>query len=182
MQTRPLRMLMARGPAEGPGSLPDLCGHCVEGARTRVTLTSALDSAGRRVWQVGGEVAEKGATLSHDDLLKFGRRETLEALPALDTRNLEWTTYRADRAEAATGAGLRPDDATVRAEGAVLTAWPTKLALAPRLATLIAGSLPPPIGSASADIEELRAWPRPSVAAPPWECAETVWTADADLA
>jgi len=183
MQVRPLRMLLVRGPSSGPGALAELNGHCVDGARTKVTITAALDTPDRRVWQVGGDLAERGATLSHAELLALGRRELLEALPALDTRHLEWTTYRADRAEAATGAGARPDDATVIAEGNILTAWPTKLALAPRLAQRVLDHLPAPAADSqpATGLRPLADWDSPPVARPPWETADG-WTADAELA
>jgi len=58
MQLRPLHMVMVRG------SLPELFGHCVDGNKTRVTITSAVDTLGRTVWHVGGEIAEKGVQMS----------------------------------------------------------------------------------------------------------------------
>ncbi len=42
-QRRPLHMLMVRG------ALPELNGHCVDGARTRLTITTDSDTAGRTV-------------------------------------------------------------------------------------------------------------------------------------
>ena len=40
------------------GALPGLCGHAIEGAKTRVTITSDVDARGRTVWQLGGQVSE----------------------------------------------------------------------------------------------------------------------------
>lgn len=138
VQVRPLRMTMLRGPAD---ALPALFGHCVDGAKTRVTITSAIDAHGRRVWQVGGEVAERGVTMPPLELARVARREVLASIPGLDTSACAWSCYDAPRAELATPGGRRPDDATILAEGAVLTAFPTKLALAPRLAQLVAESI-----------------------------------------
>lgn len=138
VQVRPLRMAMLRGPA---AELPALFGHCVDGAKTRVTITSATDAHGRRVWQVGGEVAERGVTMPPLELARAARREVLASIPGLDTAACEWSCYDAPRAELATPGGRRPDDATILAEGPVLTAFPTKLALAPRLAQLVAESI-----------------------------------------
>ncbi|MCA9245394.1 MAG: hypothetical protein KDA32_15675, partial [Phycisphaerales bacterium] len=70
--------------------------------------------------------------------------------------------------------GLRPDDAQVvgPSGGNVLTVWPTKLALVPRLAELILAQLPEAdparriCGPIGAD------FPRPMVALAPWDAAE----------
>lgn len=180
MQIRPLHMVLARGPAEGPNSIPVLNGHCVDGSRTRVTITTAIDSAGKRVWQIGGEVAERGVSYTPRELIAYARGETVASIPGLVTRDFEWSTYRADRAEAAAG-GRRPDDATVRVEGDVISAWPTKLALAPRLAELIADVVcrnpEPAPGSAAEVAAQLQHWPAPAVARAPWETA-TQWIPD----
>ena len=50
MQVRPLRMVMLRAPA---ARLPELNAHCVDGNRTRVTITSVIDAGARRIWQIG---------------------------------------------------------------------------------------------------------------------------------
>jgi hypothetical protein len=181
MQLRPLHMVLARGPASGPGAMPILNGHCVDGSRTRVTITTTSDSAGRRVWQIGGEVAERGVSYSPRELIAHARGETLASIPGLSTAEFEWTTYRADRAEAASG-GRRPEDASARVEGDVITAWPTKLALAPHLADLIADVVcrnpEPAPGCADEVTAQLEGWPAPVVARAPWETSGQ-WVADA---
>ena len=57
MQSRPLHMVLVRG------NLPELNGHCLDGAKTRVTITSDTDDEGRMVWQIGGQIAEEGVNL-----------------------------------------------------------------------------------------------------------------------
>jgi glycerol-3-phosphate dehydrogenase len=167
MQRRPLHMVMVRG------DLPELWGHCVDGARTRVTITSADDSQGRRVWQIGGQVAEDGVAMTESDLIARARSELAAVLPDVSFTGAEWATYRIDRAEGRTATGTRPDDPQVLCEGNVITAWPTKLALAPELARLIRTRLDPP--SSSADVSLVPSdWPRPDVALPPWE-AKNRW-------
>ncbi|MBW7904539.1 MAG: FAD-dependent oxidoreductase [Phycisphaerae bacterium] len=168
-QVRPLHMVMVRG------ALPELNGHCTDGARTRVTITTAQDGADRTVWQVGGQVAEDGVNMSPDELVAHARRELAAVLPGVPLTHAEWSTYRADRAEAAAG-GRRPSDVQIRREGDVLTVWPTKLALAPRLAERVLRELPPAVHAAGRSQVEaaLRDWPRPRVARPPWE-AERRW-------
>lgn len=167
MQRRPLHMVMVRG------DLPVLNGHCVDGARTRVTITSDRDSSGRTLWQVGGQLAEEGVSLDERMLIERARRELAAVLPGVDLSHAEWAAYRIDRAERAMPRGGRPDTATITCEGNVITAWPTKLALAPQLARMVEACLPEPTG-VGFDLDALQDWPRPQVALPPWETAH-VW-------
>lgn len=162
MQRRPLHMVMLRG------SLPELNGHCVDGAKTRVTITSDVDASGRAVWQVGGQLAEDGVDRSENDLLAHARSELSNVLPGVDLKNVEGATYRVDRAEASTAGGSRPETFQVLREGNVVTAWPTKLVLAPKLAVEIAESSTSS-DLAFADFNPPVDWPRPTVAVPPWE-------------
>jgi glycine/D-amino acid oxidase-like deaminating enzyme len=167
MQRRPLHMVMLRGP------LSVLNGHCAEGARTRITVTTVTDAADRIVWQVGGQLAEDGVVMDRDALIAHARREISACIPGVDLGCVEWATYRVDRAEPATETGARPARAFARREGNVITAWPTKLALVPQLAGDVMKLLEPP-GGREVDFAVLDSWPRPLVAAPPWE-TETTW-------
>ncbi len=161
-QERPLHMVMVRG------DLPELYGHCIDGAKTRVTITTHRDSQDRRVWQLGGEIAERGCSLSSEELVSEARREIGEILPGIDLRNTQWATYRATRAEGRTPGGKRPAEVSLLQESNLITAWPTKLVLAPRLAEAVKGQLPgaqcPPPDDCC-----FEGWPRPVVATPPWE-------------
>lgn len=168
MQRRPLHMVMVRG------RLPSLYGHCADGATTRVTITTHTDAGGRTVWQVGGQVAEVGARMERAALIEHARREIASVLPGVDLSDTEWAAYRINRAEAATGGGRRPGDATLLQEGNVITVWPTKLALVPRLAKRVCERLGPGAGGGLGG-EWLEAWPRPAVAQPPWE-QEQLWS------
>lgn len=163
MQRRPLHMVMARG------RLHPLFGHCVDGNRTRVTITSVIDSAGRTVWYVGGQLSEDGVHLSELGLIRHARRELGHVVRGVDLSDTEWATFRIDRAESRQQSGQRPEGPTCLREGNCLTAWPTKLALAPALAERIAGMLPPPRGSTDGAVAAVSDWPRPELARPPWE-------------
>ena len=195
MQRRPLHMVMLRG------DLPQFHGHCVDGAKTRVTITSDTDAAGRTVWQVGGQIAESGVAWDRSRLIAQAQSELLTVLPALDLRHVEWGTYRVDRAEGRTASGTRPDSIQILRDGNTITAWPTKLALAPMLAREIVETLDvreaQGVGSrfsrrqqslldesstsAAAkndsrprrvpDLLAWHNWPRPAIAMPPWEVA-----------
>lgn len=166
-QIRPLHMLLVRG------RLPMLFGHCVDGAKTRVTITSDADSAGNVVWQVGGQLAENGVNQSDIELIKTGHAELQAVLPGVDFSRSEWATYHANRAEAQTSTGTRPETAQILTDGNTITAWPTKLALVPRLVDDVVTTLPAPDVNRPADADGTRAvltsWPHPDVAAPPWE-------------
>ena len=72
MQRRPLHIAMVRG------KLPWLNGHCVDGAATRLTITSTHDCAERTVWQLGGRIAEDGVRLDRLELITEAIKE-LEA-------------------------------------------------------------------------------------------------------
>jgi hypothetical protein len=73
-----------------------------------------------------------------------------------------------------TEGGRRPETQSLRVDGNTLTAFPTKLALAPVLALEVAAAIaqlvPRDPGGVSTDIQTLE-WPRPEVARPPWESA-----------
>ena len=168
MQRRPLHMAMVRG-----DRLPPLSGHCVDGAKTRVTITSDYDSSGRVVWQIGGQLAEDGVKRDRDSLIRRAERELTEAIPGIDLTGCDWATYRVDRAEGDAG-GARPEDAQLYTVGNVHACWPTKLALAPALAARLAAAVGPAADSheAGEPFAPPSDWPRPAVAAPPWERCE----------
>lgn len=184
MQRRPVHMIMARG------DLPTLNGHCVDGAKTRVTITTARDSAGRTVWQIGGAVSETGVGMSESDLIRFAHEEVRASLGGRFPWNAQWATYLLNKAEAATRGGLRPDDAFVIREGDVITVWPTKLALAPRAAALVLEAINGTgpflsvvdgrkgVMGVGGDYHWTQGWPRPTAALPPWEVNASWKTAD----
>ncbi|MFI5382059.1 MAG: FAD-dependent oxidoreductase [Tepidisphaerales bacterium] len=164
MQRRPLHMVLLRG------RLPQLFGHCVGGPKPRLTITSAPLAGGRTAWQVGGLIAEDGVKMSPAQLKVQTVQELRACLPGLDLAGVQFSAYRIDRAEAANASGQRPDDIQILQDGNVLTAWPTKLALAPRLAERTLQLLPKPSGQPLPKLD----WPAPPVALPPWESA-TNW-------
>lgn len=174
MQERPLHMTMMRGIG-----LPLLQGHCVDGGATRITVTSTLDPADRTVWQIGGRVAEESVGVSPEATIARTIGEVREVLPTLDLSGTEWATYAATRAEPRVVGGQRPDQAFVRRSGNTVTAWPTKLALVPRLVELVLAEIGAPSTIVHDELPTGAAgpgeWPRPEVALPPWEEA-TSWS------
>ena len=170
MQRRPLHMTLVRGAA-----LPTLNGHCVDGARTRVTITSDVDSTGRTIWQVGGQLAEDGVPWEPQELVRRARAELISVLPGVDFTRTEWSTYRVDRAEGVTPGGGRPDNVQVLCAGNVTTGWPAKLALAPVLAREIASRISAPTTYTPRSWSEVESWPRPQVATALWDEADRAW-------
>ncbi len=176
MQRRPLHMVLVRGCLPGSDILPQLNGHCVDGAKTRVTITANRDAQGRTVWQLGGQLAEDGVAMNAEQLTIHARHELAATIPGIDLGNIEWATYRVDRAELCTPHGGRPDSFALLHEENTLTAWPTKLALVPLLAESIAERVLPPASTATQGESPFPVdWPRPEVALPPWEI-ETAWS------
>ena len=103
MQRRPFHMVMLRG------ELPSLNGHCVDGASTRVTITTAKDSTGRNVWQVGGRIAEDGVDLEPRQLVAHARKEIQAVLPGIGLGEGDGSTYSITVAgRGRTGAGPGP--------------------------------------------------------------------------
>jgi hypothetical protein len=168
MQRRPLHMLMVRGP------LPPLYAHCLgASANPRLTITSYPMDGGRCVWHLGGQVAEEGVKRDRAEQIEAGRRELAGLLPWLERHRLEWSSWRVDRAEPQMQGGRRPDESFLHSDSDVLTAWPTKLAFAPKLADDLLARLRreqvvPGGGQDRIGID----LPRPPVAALPWETAE----------
>lgn len=163
-QRRPLQMVMIEN-APGP-----LWAHCFDiSDKPRVTVTTHHRKDGTLVWYVGGQLAENGARQSRQQLIAAARTEFAALLPRLDFSRCRFATCPVDRAEGATESGAKPDAPVLHKAGRVWFAWPTKLALAPRLADLVLTQLPPP--AVSGETAELGGWAAPDVAAPPWEMA-----------
>jgi hypothetical protein len=173
MQRRPLRVALVRG------ELPALNGHCVDGAKTRVTITSDVDSAGRCVWQLGGHISEVGIGLPRDEFLKLATSELAAVLPGWRMPSLEWAEFSVDRAERSTSDGLMPGDVQILRDGNVLTVWPTKLVMAPLLSRRLLDLLEVSASASTSDWLGTLAkhdWPAPRVALAPWQ-RELTWTA-----
>ena len=168
MQTRDLRMVMARG------NLPTLNGHVIRSMAPWLTITTTHTTDGTCIWQIGGDVAEAGAQQTPAATMAAARAQLARALPALDTSTLELATYKAPRAEGRTPSGGRPETPTLLAEGPVLTGWPTKFALAPLLSDQIIDALAPGQHSMVPVAPHL---PRPTPAAGPWE-NDALWNSE----
>ncbi len=168
IQRRPLHMVLARGPIEHP-----IFGHCLEtGSTPRLTITSHDwdEDPRRRVWYLGGELAESGVARSRIDQITAAQREVATLFPWLDLSQLQWDAFRIDRVEGAQADQARPDRPVIHEVGSVLFAWPTKLAFAPLLADLLIERINRLVPDRSpGGLESLADWPQPQMALPPWK-------------
>lgn len=162
-QRRPLHQLLVDN-APAP-----LWAHCFDTSdKPRVTITTHRKQDGTLVWNVGGLIAENGVRQSETELIAAARAEFAMLLPKLDISRCRFAGCRVDRAEGATDDGRKPEGPVLRRKGRLTLAWPTKLALAPRLADLVLADLPPPSGHAQPDWPD---WAAPAIAPAPWEIA-----------
>jgi glycerol-3-phosphate dehydrogenase len=164
-QTRPLHMVMAKGPALKP-----LYAHCLGGGpKPRVTVTSHPAPDGQWVWYLGGDLAEaEGVARTPEAQIEAAKKEMQALLPWVDQSQTHWATLRVDRAEPSQGSLARPDNAFLADQGSLLVGWPTKLALAPDFADRVLSALKrdniqPAVHPA------LPALPEPTIARPAWE-------------
>jgi len=127
-QRRPLRMVLARGVAQ------PVYGHCVTTSpKPRATITSH-PHAGKWVWYLGGEIAEKGAAMSDADTIKRAKDEMQSIFPSIKWSEVEWACFPIDRAEPRDPKGNLPPEPRLLEKGTSVIAWPTKLVYAPLLA------------------------------------------------
>ena len=167
MQLRPLKMVMVRG-----GITEKVFAHCMgAGINPRVTITSHLDSHNQIVWYMGGQLAEDGVHRSDEEQIARAQQELASLIPWQKLDAAKWAILDIDRAEVKHADGHRPDTFYVDQQGDIITAWPTKLALAPLLARQIV-DLVSDIDKTTAD---LPAWPSAPLAEFPW-CEESRWS------
>lgn len=164
MQLRPLHMVMLRG------GLPErLYAHCLGASvNPRITITSHSDASGEIVWYLGGQLSEEGVKRSDAEQIQAAQAELQDLMPWLDLSQAQWSTLRIDRAEPNQADGKRPDTSFVKESGGVITSWPTKMALSPKLATDVMEHLQQNDIVASGT-QSLPAWPQPAFAALPWQ-------------
>ncbi len=158
-QLRPLQMIMLKG------NLPALYGHCLGASTTpKVTITSAK-VGNKRVWYLGGQIAESGVGVAKKDQIKKAQKILKQVIPWVDTQYCEWDTLNINRAEPIMAGGTKPADIFVEKNGRIITAWPTKLALTPRLYEPVFTAL----NQDSFNTTIQNELPQPSITLAPWE-------------
>ncbi|RMF19907.1 MAG: FAD-dependent oxidoreductase [Gammaproteobacteria bacterium] len=130
MQRRPLHMAMVCAQ-----NLPPVYAHCIgTGSKPVVTITTHFLPDGRKVWYLGGQLAEDGVEADTGTLIERARKLLNDLLPWISLDGAQWSTLRINRAEPRQSTLTRPDSAFMAAEGPLMVCWPTKLALSPNLA------------------------------------------------
>ncbi len=164
-QLRPLHMVMVKGP-----TLKPLYAHCLGGGpKPRITVTSHPGADGEWVWYLGGDLAEAdGVARDEAAQIEAARKELSQLLPWVDLSTARWATLRVERAEPAQSGLVRPDNAFLSDQGALLVGWPTKLALAPDFADRVLSHLERD-GIRPAVHPPLPELPRPVIGRTAWE-------------
>lgn len=164
-QLRPLHMVMVKGP-----TLKPLYAHCLGGGpKPRITVTSHPGADGEWVWYLGGDLAEAdGVARDEAAQIEAARKELSQLLPWVDLSTARWATLRVERAEPAQSGLVRPDNAFLSDQGALLVGWPTKLALAPDFADRVLSHLERD-GIRPAIHPPLPELPRPVIGRTAWE-------------
>ncbi len=166
MQRRPLHMVLVKVPFDYP-----LYAHCLGfGSRPRVTITTHHAQDGSTIWYIGGLLAEEGVHRDSQTQIQAAQKELRDLFPWLDFTSAQFATFMIDRAEPQQKSGFKPDSSYVKAIKNMMIAWPTKLALAPKLAEEIIHDLQALTSSPHLfETRELRSWPMPPLAKPIWE-------------
>ena len=168
MQLRPLQQVMVRHHIDSP-----FYGHCVGADKTpRLTISTHPLADGSQVWYLGGSLAENGVDMAPGDLIAQARSELATLMPWLDLADAEWATLPVARAEPRQRNLARPDQAFAAwAEGPtnVIAAWPTKLTLAPNMASEVTKLVDAAGVAPGADSGGLLPLPRPEIATTPWQ-------------
>lgn len=170
MQTRPLHQVMVKHQHPFPFQ-----GHCLGADKTpRLTLSSHRALDGDWVWYLGGELAESGVARSASEQIAAAQSELKQLMPWVDLSDAQWQTLPVDRAEPLQPNRLRPDNAFAgRAPGIgnVYVGWPTKLTLAPNLATEMLALLTQDGVVPSHTHTACPALPQAAIAPTPWDLA-----------
>jgi hypothetical protein len=165
MQRRPLRMVLVKTDFSFP-----VFAHCLGlSGVPRVTITTHKALDGKYVWYLGGQIAEEGVNKTSDEQVAFAKKELAILFPWLDFSKAEATSFLVDRAEPLQAAGKRPDTCFFQEIQNTLIAWPTKLALAPKLSQEIMKHLEAQITAQAFDHSALQGFSKPAVAQPIWD-------------
>lgn len=138
MQKRPLHMVLAKF----HNAHYSLFAHCTTNSiNPRITITSHTSHDNKTVWYLGGQIAEEGLERNSTEQIAHAKMELNTLFPWLDFTKTEWASFFIDRAEAAQPDGQRPNSCAIKIVNNMIIAWPTKLALAPKLSAEIMQAL-----------------------------------------
>lgn len=165
-QRRPLHMVVVKTDFPYP-----VFAHCFgKGSTPRITITTHKAHDGKTIWYLGGQIAEEGVKYNAVEQTTIAKKELQDLFPWLDFSNATFASFFVDRAEPLQEGGKRPDSAFFKEIQNMIIAWPTKLALAPKLAENIIQILEKShIEHGVFNARAMRAFPLPSLAKPIWD-------------
>ena len=170
MQRRPLKMVVMRGVQKDM-----IYAHCLGASvNPRITITSHRDKQGGIVWYMGGQLAEEGVDKNDAELIQAAKDELKDLIPWLELKDAQWGVLKIDRAEIKKPGATRPDSFSIEEHDDIITAWPTKMALAPALADSVLDILDKENIKHDSNTS-LPAWAEPEYAEFPWD-DETCWS------
>jgi hypothetical protein len=167
-QCRPLQMVVVKLEKAYP-----LFAHCLDnGMNPRVTITSHTAQDGKAIWYIGGQLAEDGIHRTPNEQIAAAKKELNALFPWLDLQNAQWASFYINRAEPKQPDGKRPDLHFLQTQQNIMTAWPTKLALAPLLVDNLLKDLADQGISPEkthANLSALNVLEKPEIAKPVWD-------------
>lgn len=175
MQRRPLHQIVIRSEKLPPMfsvCLPSWV-NCLKAIPKRalpkpvVVITTHEDSQGRRLWYVGGDLAETSGR-SEGEQVEIAKSRFQQLLPWVDFSGAEWSAFKIDRAEPEAGGKERPSGAFCETHENVSVAWPTKLALIPDLAKKLLSEISR-AGLTPQNPQPELELPRPAIGRSPWD-------------
>lgn len=168
MQKRPLQMVVVKHHMPEPVYV-----HCVSSqlsSTPELTITTHHCVDGATAWYLGGELAESGANCSMAEQQQRARIKLKELFPWCDFSSASVHSFYINRAEARQPDGKRPDQSSLPGADNLLYCWPTKLTLAPNLATMVLAELNRQgITTSTGNNTPLAGLLSPPVATTPWD-------------
>ncbi|OGT45387.1 MAG: hypothetical protein A3E83_00140 [Gammaproteobacteria bacterium RIFCSPHIGHO2_12_FULL_41_20] len=167
MQRRALHMVLVKIPFAH-----SLYAHCLSlgSMLPRITITTHQTRDNQLAWYIGGQLAEEGIHRDSKTQITTAQKELRQLFPWLDFSAAQFTSFMIDRIEPLQPNGKRPDGVFLKSINNMIIAWPTKLALAPKLTNDIMQHLrQEQLSPCKHDTRELRAWPIPPLAKPVWD-------------
>lgn len=168
-QLRPLQMTMIKH-----NLLDPLYVHCIAdqiSTTPEVTITTHICQDGKRVWYLGGELAEAGANRSPDEQIKAAKNKIEKLFPWCNFEQAQWQSFYINRAEAKQADGKRPENPSIISSDNIIACWPSKLTLAPSLANEVISRFQREdfLPSEQPELIDISSLPFPGIAVTPWD-------------
>lgn len=166
MQKRPLHMVVVKHGHDLP-----IYAHCLGiSSVPRITITTHKAHDGKTIWYLGGQIAEDGVKLNAEEQIQTAKTELQNLFSWIDFSEASFASFFVDRAENFQENGGKPDSCFMKEIENTITAWPTKLVLAPQLANDIIAYLDKSnITPKDYNLSALNDYPKPAVATPIWD-------------